>query len=247
VPTRAITFDLFDTLVDLFMEGLPEITVEGRRVRSTYGLLHQAAARRTDVQFDTFARELGVVDREVWDARNRGLEYPTLERFRRLVERLGLEETDLAEELTAVHMGKIREQAATLRHHEELLDELHREFRIGVCSNFSHTPTALEVLRDAQLLPHLDAVVISEEVGIRKPMRQIFEETLRRLGARPEETIHVGDRLDADVAGAAALGMRSIWITRRSREPDRQLREHAGPRPSAVIRDLAELPALIER
>jgi HAD superfamily hydrolase (TIGR01549 family) len=247
VPTRAITFDLFDTLVDLFMEGLPEVTVEGQRVRSTYGLLYEAAARRADIPFETFARELRLVDREVWDARNRGLEFPTLDRFRRLVQRLALDVLDLAEELTAIHMGKIREQAGVLQHHEEVLGELHRELRIGVCSNFSHTPTALEVLRDARLLPHLDAVVISEEVGIRKPKREIFEETLRRLGARPEETIHVGDRLDADVAGAAALGMRSVWITRRSREPDRQLREHAGPKPSAVIRDLAELPALIER
>ena len=87
--------------------------------------------------------------------------------------------------------------------------------------------------------------MISEELGFRKPRREIFEATLERLGASRGETVHVGDNLKADVAGAAAVGIRSIWLTRRVPDPEATLRKYEGPAPTHIIADLGELPALI--
>jgi 2-haloacid dehalogenase/putative hydrolase of the HAD superfamily len=90
-------------------------------------------------------------------------------------------------------------------------------------------------------------VVISEEVGVRKPRGEIFAAALERLGTAPEAALHVGDSLRADVGGAHAAGITSAWITRRVRDPERKLREHAGPQPDFVIRDLAEISQLLAR
>ena len=49
----------------------------------------------------------------------------------------------------------------------------------------------------------------------------------------------------ADVVGAAELGMRTAWITRRVKDPRAALDKHAGPRPDHTIRDLAELRELL--
>ena len=117
--------------------------------------------------------------------------------------------------------------------------------RLGLCSNFSHTPTALAVLEDAGLGDVLDPIVISDQHGFRKPRPEIFREVLDALGARPDEVLHVGDRLDADIAGAAALGIGTVWITRRVREPEWTLDEHDGPRPDHVITELRELIHLL--
>ena len=117
---------------------------------------------------------------------------------------------------------------------------------LGVCSNFSHTPTARRVLDHAGLLPHLHAVAISEEVGIRKPRREIFEALLGELDVDAGDVLHVGDNLSADVDGAAELGMRTVWIHRRIPDPDAALREHAGARPTWSIADLSELPAILD-
>ncbi len=59
--------------------------------------------------------------------------------------------------------------------------------------------------------PHCTAVTISESVGVRKPRPEIFRHALEALGVEPEETVHVGDNLDADIRGASLLGMRPIW------------------------------------
>lgn len=244
---RAVSLDLFDTLVDLFMERLPRVDVLGNEIRATTGDLHAALAEREDVPFDTFARELREVDREIRRVRYPGgLETGTLVRFSELAKRLDLEDPEIPALLTEVHMGWIRALAETPVHHAGVLAELRRSARVGLCSNFTHAATARRILDEAGLAEHLDAVVISEDVGLRKPRREIFDALLDGLGSEPAETLHVGDNLDADVAGAAARGLRTAWLRRRVPDPEKALRSYQGPSPDFVLDDLAELPALLE-
>lgn len=246
VAVRTILFDLFDTLVDLVFESLPLIEVGERRIPSTYRALHDVIVQRVDLDFETFARELASVDREGRDrVLAEGREYPTLERFQALLGRLALADLGLAETLTLTHMAKLSETARFHPHHPEVLCELRQTARIGICSNFSHAPTARKLMEEAGLLPHIDAAAISEEVGIRKPRREIFEAALEQLGASHEQTVHVGDNLRADVEGAAAVGITAVWITRRVRDPAEALRNYKGPPPAHIIADLSELPALL--
>ena len=239
---RAIVFDLFDTLVDLHMENLPRIEFRGRSIPSTAGLLHAAAARHVDVDFETFAEALVEVDRGFRETRYKlHRELPTEERFTALCQRLGLPEDELPLLLTEVHMARLREQVAVPPHHAEVLGRLRGRVPLGLCSNFSHSETAERVLALHGLREPLSAVAISDEVGLRKPRGEIFDAVLRALGVEPREALHVGDSLDADVSGAAAHGMRTAWITRRVGDPEARLREHAGPRPDWQIGDLAEL------
>ncbi len=242
-----MSFDLFDTLVDLAMTNLPMVELGGRRFPSTLQALHGVTARRRDIDFESFGQMLFAVDRELRDQTyKRGLELPTLRRFEELVRRLGIDDPTLAEELTLEHMRAIYEQTTFLSHHPQVLRELHAELKLGVCSNFSHTPTAERVLEEAGLLSHFDAMAISETVGIRKPRPEIFRALLDELGVAPEETVHVGDDLTSDIEGASRLGMRTAWISRRVRDPERALQEHEGPHPTWIIRDLSDLPKILK-
>ena len=248
VALRAVLFDLFDTLVDLHMDRLPEVQLRGRRTRSTSPFLYEALRSHLGsvLSFEAFADTLATVDAElhaVMHAERR--EVPTLERFRLLAQRLGLSAPELPELLTRVHMDQVVRCVSVLDHHAPLLAGLHSGLRLGVCSNFSHTPAALRVIEQAGLAPHLDAVVVSEEVGVRKPRKEIFAEALGRLGVSAAETVHVGDNLAADVAGAAALGIRTLWLTRCVRDTHAALRDYAGPWPAGRMRDLAELPGML--
>jgi len=244
---HAIVFDLFDTLVDVHLERLPRLPFEGRQIPSTFGLLHDTARRHgAALDFDAFSGTLIALDKEY---RHRlhveRIEVPTLERFTRLVERLGVEAPELPEALTQTHMAAIEANVDAPAHHADVLAELRGSYRLAVCSNFTHTPTAHRVLEAAGLAALLDVVVVSDEVGIRKPRREIFEATLAKLGVEPGEALHVGDNLSADVAGAAAVGIGTGWITRRVADPQRALAGHQGPLPELRLRDLAELPGLL--
>jgi putative hydrolase of the HAD superfamily len=248
MPLRAVVFDLFDTLVDLHMDGLPLVTVNGRTFPSTAGLLHAELARVTPVSLEEFAAAQRVVDQDVRAPRyEAGRELPTRERFDLVLAGLGVEQPALAERLTQLHMELLRSQVRTLAHHAEVLDCLRGRVRLAVCSNFTHSQTALTVLESAGLRWHFDAVAISDAVGFRKPRPEIFHATLAALGVAPEETLHVGDNLAADVAGAAALGARTAWITRRVPKPKETLAKHKGAKPDHVVADLAEVAEIALR
>ena len=246
MTVRAVVFDLFDTLVDLPMEGLPRVVVGGQAFASTLGALHEAYAARHPIAIEPFAAALRDVDRGWRASWEQGRELPTTERFERLLEQLGGgADPELVERLTQTHMGLLAALARTPAHHAALLARLGERFALGLCSNFSHAPTARAILEEAGLDASLDAIVISHEHGLRKPRPEIFEATLDALGVAPDEAVHVGDNLDADVTGAAQAGLRTIWITRCVRDPDEVLAKHRGPAPTWRVADLAEIDALL--
>ena len=248
MPIRAIIFDLFDTLVDLRWERLPVTEHRGRRLPASTPALHERVSRRCSVDLDAFVDTMVQGDRDFAESHyKRDREVPTELRMGDVLRRLGIEDGDLARELTRLHMGVLRSGVEVVAHHGEVLDRLRRTLRLGLCSNFSHSETALAVLDDAGLRDRLDprALVVSDEFGLRKPRAEIFAEVVTRLGVAPAETLHVGDSLRADVAGAANAGLRTAWITRRVNDVPGALAAHEGPRPDHVIGDLAELPDLV--
>jgi FMN phosphatase YigB (HAD superfamily) len=248
MAVRALIFDLFDTLVDLHYDRIPRDEHAGRPVPPTARALHAAVAECSDVGFERFLEVVFEVDAEFREGRYaKGLELPTEERFTAVIDRLGLDDAELPGRMTTIHMAAIRRHTEIPEHHAGLLAELGQRVRIGLCSNFSHSPTALAILEEADFQRHFDTIAISDAVGIRKPRVEIFEATLRGLGVAADEVLHVGDSLRADVGGAASAGIASVWITRRIRDPERRLREHGGPAPDHVIDDLAELTALLEQ
>lgn len=60
----------------------------------------------------------------------------------------------------------------------------------------------------------VDAVCISEELGVAKPDPLIFRTAAERAGVSLEGAWMVGDNLDADIAGAHGVGARSVWVKR---------------------------------
>ena len=87
---------------------------------------------------------------------------------------------------------------------------------------------------------HFDFVVTPAEAGAAKPDSAIFEFALNAAGASPESVVHVGDDPMRDVAGAAALGLRTVWMN-----PQGQLWPHEVP-PDAEIRTLAALVSIVD-
>ena len=245
---RAVVFDLFDTLVDLRAEDLPMEEHDGRRIPSSSRSVHALVAERHPVDFEAFQGAMLTGMRVLGENHHaRHIEVTTFHRMTDALSRLGIEDPELAEAMSEAHMGVLESVVTVPQHHVEVLDRLREGVRVGLCSNFSHSATAHRVLDGAGFTERLDAIVVSDVFGLRKPRREIFFEVIDRLGVSPEETLHVGDSLRADIGGAAAAGISNAWITRRVRDPKERLADHEGPRPDHTIGDIAELPSLLER
>lgn len=83
----------------------------------------------------------------------------------------------------------------------------------------------------------VDAMVTSEEAGVSKPGRGIFEQALACAGSTPGEAVMLGDAWGADIEGARAIGVAPVWFNRARRpSPDPSVVELASlaPAPDAV-------------
>jgi putative hydrolase of the HAD superfamily len=97
-----------------------------------------------------------------------------------------------------------------------VLEELTRRgLTIGIASNFDRRLRSVVVG-----LPELRAarqLVISSEVGWRKPAREFFDAACRQIGHAPEQTVFVGDDLENDFAGARHAGLTALLFDPLSR------------------------------
>jgi len=109
-----------------------------------------------------------------------------------------------------------------------------RGIRLAVVSNWDSR--LRRILKDRGLAAYFDAVVISAEVGWRKPHAAIFRRALEALGVAPGEALHVGDSVGDDVEGARASGIRPVLLDREGRHRVEGV---------DVVRGLGELVGLV--
>ena len=93
-------------------------------------------------------------------------------------------------------------------------------------------------IRDSGQAERFEVVVISSEVGVKKPDPGIFEHAAAKSRLDPARIAMVGDHLWNDVEGAQQVGMRGVWIDRADLEP-----ESSWPRPDVVLPSLTALLA----
>jgi putative hydrolase of the HAD superfamily len=116
-----------------------------------------------------------------------------------------------------------------------VLAQLRRRFRLGVISN--NWGNTAGWCAEHGLAPYLDVMIDSKLVGAAKPDPRIFQAALDALGLPAAACVYVGDRYDADVRGAHAAGLTSIWLTGAEPRP--------APDPAVPCATIAQLPDLL--
>jgi putative hydrolase of the HAD superfamily len=100
-----------------------------------------------------------------------------------------------------------------------LLDGLGRlDIEVGLISNA--TELARRVLRRLELERYFEPIIISSEVGHRKPAREIFDIALDESGVAASRAMYIGDKPAVDIVGATNAGMNAVLIDRGDLFPD---------------------------
>lgn len=122
---------------------------------------------------------------------------------------------------------------------KKLLSKVSTAYKLGLVSNFTYAPLIYAGVRKLGINKFFNAVVVSDEVGWRKPHPRIFEETLKRLRAEAKETVYVGDSPQEDIRGAKALGMRTVFVP--SQFYSLQNLQENREEPDMIVKDICEL------
>lgn len=121
-------------------------------------------------------------------------------------------EPEFAREMITVAIGK----QETIRPTEKLIDELKAAgYKLYVLSNMSRE--FIDFLRKQKVYENFDGDVVSCEVGIVKPMPEIYDLLLERFNLDPAETIFIDDRKE-NVDAAVAKGIATFHFDRNDYE-----------------------------
>lgn len=236
-----VLFDLFDTLVMFEPSLLPKVTLNGETWNSTaQHVFTQMRSSLGKMEFADFYGPFVESHRELLELREKDLrEYPNRKRFEIFMEKTGLRgDDDLLDKFVHSHMESLCGAMVYPKHHTEILFYLKEKgYRLSVVSNFDHAPAALGLLEKFGISDFFEHIVISEEVGWRKPHRKIFEFALAKLGESPSDAIFIGDNPEADVMGSSSCGIDSVWIKRKE--------QFTPVEPKFTIKDLRDLKEII--
>lgn len=115
-------------------------------------------------------------------------------------------------------------------------------YKLGLLSNATSKYQRIK-LASTKLEYHLDAVGISEELGVAKPNPRAYQAVCEMLGVPPDRTVMVGDDLRGDIFGALQAGLAgAVWYPRQGFRIAPVLAEHPE---LTYIRRLEQLPELL--
>jgi|GEM_PF-130368 len=130
------------------------------------------------------------------------------ERFHSWSERLNCS----ADDLNSAFLRAMSEICEPLDGAIDLLNHLRGQVKLGIITN-GFTEWQQMRLERLCLSGHFDLLVTSEEAGVAKPNRVIFDYAFSRMGAvSPEQVLMVGDNLLSDIQGGISAGFHTCWF-----------------------------------
>ena len=100
----------------------------------------------------------------------------------------------------------------------EMLKALRSKYKLAILSN-GQSKSQHDKITHCELDDCFDEVIVSGDIGINKPNKEIFEIVADKLGVKPEECVFVGDVFASDIIGAIKANMIPVWIVGDKERP----------------------------
>lgn len=203
---KAITFDCWDTLID------DDGSRDNQRKEYFAFLLKNKGFTVTEEEVDRhFSTEAKLFQKFIIDHRKT---QNSMARVRTLLKLTGLNLSYEEINEAADYCDKIAMEfrPPVIPGIKDTLEVLVNKYKMAViCNTGWHSAnTVRNILGDHDFTQYFSQMTFSDEAGVAKPHKQIFEQTLANLSCMPEEAVHVGDSEYSDIVGARGANMQAI-------------------------------------
>ena len=133
-------------------------------------------------------------------------------RFYLTLKESGVDDRELAKEISSDFIAISPLQTKTFPNTHKTLEYLKRkDYELHIITN-GFNEVQGKKLKNCQLDLFFSCIITSEDAGANKPEQQIFNYAMNKTGARPENSIMVGDDLSTDIAGAQRVNIDQIFF-----------------------------------
>lgn len=212
---KAVAFDLFNTLITVDMPS---------RYASIDRLLDSLQAQGVAVHADDFMPVYrDVVKRFVSEAERLGEETHNGLWVSTTLQQLGIDvqpQDPRVTEAVEAYFSAFVDNARPLPGTADMLAALKPRYRLGLLSNLTHGPAARQILDHVNLSAYFEVLLVSGDLGYRKPHPRAFQTLIEALDVPPASIAFVGDDPRTDVQGASLAGMQPVQTVYAQRQRD---------------------------
>jgi len=202
---KHIFFDLDHTIWDFdknAQETLSELYIQHELDELGCGTVEEFINRYTENNHELWRQyHLGNISKETLRA----------ERFNKTFLELGIDPEKVPHQFEDDYVRITPTKTNLFSGTERVLKYLQQKYSLHIISNGFKESTLMK-MSVCNLNPYFCNVFISEDVGANKPDKRIFQHALNTANANKEESIMIGDSLEADVRGALDFGMKAIFF-----------------------------------
>ena len=212
---QAVAFDLFNTLITVDMPS---------RYASIDRLLDSLRAQEVPVHADDFMPVYREVVRDfVSEAERLGKETHNGLWISTALRRLGLDvepQDPRVAQAVEAYFSAFVDNARPLPGTADMLAALKPRYRLALLSNLTHGPAARQILDHLNLSAYFDVLLVSGDLGYRKPHPQVFQTLIEALAVPAAAIVFVGDDPRTDVEGSVLAGMQPVHTIYARRQQD---------------------------
>ncbi|MBQ5776373.1 MAG: YjjG family noncanonical pyrimidine nucleotidase [Bacteroidaceae bacterium] len=181
--------------------------------------------------YDAFSSAYYAKNSELWALYHHGKiekDFLIIERYAHLLRTIGYNDIDnrLAQRMNEYYLDTLALQTQLVPYAIELLDYLTRRgYSLYILSN-GFIEVQHKKLQSAGIEDYFERMVLSDEIGINKPDRRLFDYALEVTHSQAADTLMIGDNYDADILGAMQAGWGQIYFDRNHRGITAQEPQH---------------------
>jgi putative hydrolase of the HAD superfamily len=224
---KHLFFDLDHTLWDF----------EANCRQTLQELYHQLQLKERGVpDFDGFFQCYNVHNDKLWERYRNGYIKVDELRWKRMWLTLldfKIGDEPLARRMDVLFLDALPTRTILFPHTVEILRYLtDKGYALHLITN-GFEKTQLAKLENSGIDGYFKAVITSEVSNSLKPHKAIFDYAFQKTGASPDESIMLGDSIEADIQGAINAGIDQVYVNHLRREP--------AIRPTYTVYSLKEL------
>jgi putative hydrolase of the HAD superfamily len=121
----------------------------------------------------------------------------------------------------------------------DILPGLKKKYRLAALSDGQRL-WAIPELNLVRLADFFDPVIISSDLGYRKPDKRMFGVILDKMQLGPREIFFIGNDMYHDILGASQMGIKTIFF-----KSNQGAQRYSGANPDYIIYNFSELPEAI--
>lgn len=164
--------------------------------------------------FDCFLTYYKAYNHALWAKYRLGeinKEFLSFERFNGSLKNFGINDSDLAKTIASEYIRISPTKTKLYPNAIEVIAELSKKYRLHILTN-GFSEVQFVKVENSGLAPYFDTIITSEMAGMQKPNPEIFQFALNKTTAKMEETLMIGDDLEADILGAQNIGIDQVYV-----------------------------------